>query len=175
MPRPPPPLLSSKDRACVGGPHHVHAAPCSSRPPLPHPCHTCPSRIPLAPARSCSKLRVCKLGRDEAEQFYEVHRGKPFFPKLTEFMSSGRICAIELLAPGAIRKWRELIGPTDSNKVSPPCRAAAGTRPRQVALCASPRGGLCTACCNCSGAGLLSTRVQMTLSERAGLWQPARS
>lgn len=65
-----------------------------------------------------SKLRVCKLSTEEAEEFYKVHRGKPFYPKLTEFMSSGRICALELLAPGAIRKWRELIGPTDSNKVS---------------------------------------------------------
>lgn len=63
-----------------------------------------------------SNLRVCQLSRQEAEQFYAVHRGKPFFDKLTAFMSSGRIAAIELVGPGAVLKWRELIGPTDSNK-----------------------------------------------------------
>lgn len=75
-----------------------------------------------------SKLRVCKLSKEEAEQFYEVHRGKPFYATLTSFMSSGRICAMELIAPGAIRKWRELLGPTDSNQVrkpATPCPAAA--------------------------------------------------
>lgn len=73
----------------------------------------------LLPARcnvARSNLRVCQLSRQEAEQFYAVHRGKPFFEKLTAFMSSGRIAAIELVGPGAVPKWRELIGPTDSNK-----------------------------------------------------------
>ena len=60
-------------------------------------------------------MRVCKLSKQEAEAFYAVHRGKPFFDQLTTFMSSGRIAVMELMAPGAIRKWRELIGPTDSN------------------------------------------------------------
>lgn len=64
----------------------------------------------------CSNLRVCKLSKQEAEAFYGVHRGKPFFDKLTTFISSGRIAAIELVGPGAIAQWRELIGPTDSNK-----------------------------------------------------------
>lgn len=64
----------------------------------------------------CSNLRMCQLQKQEAEAFYGVHRGKPFFDKLTSFMSSGRIAAIELVAPGAIGKWRGLIGPTDSNK-----------------------------------------------------------
>ncbi|KAG2483996.1 hypothetical protein HYH03_017163 [Edaphochlamys debaryana] len=63
-----------------------------------------------------SKLRVGRLSKAEAEDFYAVHRGKPFVNTLTDFMSSGRVCAMELVAPGAIRKWRELIGPTDSNQ-----------------------------------------------------------
>ncbi|GIL72238.1 hypothetical protein Vretimale_290 [Volvox reticuliferus] len=63
-----------------------------------------------------SKLRVAKLAKEEAEAFYAVHRGKPFYDRLTDFMSSGRICAMELVAPAGIRKWRELIGPTDSNQ-----------------------------------------------------------
>ena len=72
-------------------------------------CMPCP-----APPRS--NLRVCKLSKQEAEAFYDVHRGKPFYDNLTNFMSSGRICALELVAPGAIGRWRNLIGPTDSNQ-----------------------------------------------------------
>mmetsp|Transcript_18010 Transcript_18010/g.32887 ORF Transcript_18010/g.32887 Transcript_18010/m.32887 type:complete len:383 (-) Transcript_18010:16-1164(-) len=65
---------------------------------------------------SINNMRVCKLSKEEAEEFYDVHRGKPFYNNLTNFMSSGRICALELVAPDAIRKWRALIGPTDSNQ-----------------------------------------------------------
>eukprot|EP00892_Ulva_mutabilis_P003864 jgi/Ulvmu1/184/UM001_0188.1 len=61
-----------------------------------------------------SKLRICHLTKAEACQFYDVHAGKPFFDKLTDFMSSGCIMAIELLAQNAIAKWRALIGPTNS-------------------------------------------------------------
>ncbi len=74
---------------------------------------------------------MCQLKKEEAEEFYGVHRGKPFFEKLTTFMSSGRIAAIELVAPGAISKWRTLIGPTDSEKARETApesiRAAFGT------------------------------------------------
>lgn len=64
----------------------------------------------------CSKLRVCKLSKQEAQAFYAVHRGKPFYDTLTDFMSSGRICAMELVASNAIKKWRDLLGPTDSDQ-----------------------------------------------------------
>eukprot|EP00798_Chlamydomonas_sp_ICE-L_P024150 gene24154-9736_t len=60
-------------------------------------------------------MRMCKLSRQDAEAFYACHRVKPFFDNLTAFMSSGRVVAMELMAPGAIRKWRELIGPTNSD------------------------------------------------------------
>lgn len=63
-----------------------------------------------------SKLRMCHLTKAEACQFYDVHNGKPFFDKLTDFMSSGCIVAMELLAKNAIARWRALIGPTDSNQ-----------------------------------------------------------
>lgn len=58
---------------------------------------------------------MCKLSKAEAQAFYEVHRGKPFYDTLTDFMSSGRICAMELTGPNAIEAWRNLIGPTDSD------------------------------------------------------------
>lgn len=63
-----------------------------------------------------NNMRTCQLSKAEAEQFYAVHEGKPFFDKLTSFMSSGRICALELVAEDAVPKWRALIGPTDSGK-----------------------------------------------------------
>lgn len=72
--------------------------------------------LPCPTAAAPSNLRVCHLTKEDAEEFYAVHRGKPFFEKCTTFMSSGRIAALELVAPGAVPKWRELIGPTDSNK-----------------------------------------------------------
>ena len=44
---------------------------------------------------------MCKLSLGEAQQFYAVHQGKPFYDTLTHFMSSGRVVAMELVRPGA--------------------------------------------------------------------------
>lgn len=81
----------------------------------------------MAPLRTCSNMRACHLSKAQAEAFYSVHAGKPFFEKLTTFMSSGRIVALELVAEGAITRWRRLIGPTNSETVSlpTPCHANA--------------------------------------------------
>jgi nucleoside-diphosphate kinase len=59
------------------------------------------------------------LTREEAEGFYHVHRERPFFASLTEFMSSGPAIVMALEAPDAIRKWRDLMGATDPDKASP--------------------------------------------------------
>jgi len=61
-----------------------------------------------------NKLKMCHLSKHEACAFYAVHEERPFFETLTDFMSSGRIVAMELMAPDAIAKWRALIGPTNS-------------------------------------------------------------
>ncbi|KAL3130446.1 hypothetical protein ABBQ38_008268 [Trebouxia sp. C0009 RCD-2024] len=63
-----------------------------------------------------SKMKMCKLSLGEAQQFYAVHQGKPFYDTLTHFMSSGRVVAMELVRDGAIANWRALIGPTNSDK-----------------------------------------------------------
>jgi len=63
-----------------------------------------------------NNLRVCHLSKEQAEAFYAVHRGKPFYEKLTGFMSSGRIAAMELVGEDAVTRWRTMIGPTDSNR-----------------------------------------------------------
>ena len=59
--------------------------------------------------------------QEEAEGFYAVHRERPFFASLTQFMSSGPAVVLALEAPDAIKKWRTLMGATD------PAKADAGT------------------------------------------------
>lgn len=64
-------------------------------------------------------MRMVRLTRAEAEGFYDVHRERPFFPSLTDFMSSGPIVVLALEAPDAIKRWRDVMGPTDPAKASP--------------------------------------------------------
>ena len=64
-------------------------------------------------------MRLQHLTRKEAEGFYAVHRERPFFGELTEFMSSGPCVLLALEAPDAIRKWRDTMGPTDPSKAAP--------------------------------------------------------
>jgi nucleoside-diphosphate kinase len=66
-------------------------------------------------------IKSMRLTKEEAGGFYAVHRARPFFGELTEFMSSGKIIALVLEADGAILKWRDTMGATD------PKKAAAGT------------------------------------------------
>src|SRR5438132_364609 len=70
---------------------------------------------------SVKAMRLHHLTKREAEGFYAVHRERPFFGGLTDFMSSGPSVLLALEAPDAIRKWRELMGATD------PGKADAGT------------------------------------------------
>jgi len=63
--------------------------------------------------------RMKHLSRTEAEGFYAVHRERPFFGELTDFMSSGPCVLLALEAPNAIQKWRDTMGPTDPAKASP--------------------------------------------------------
>ncbi len=72
-------------------------------------------------------LKMISMNRKEAEGFYAVHRGKPFFESLTAFMSSGPSVVMVLEGEGAISKTRELMGATD------PKQAKQGTLRRQFA------------------------------------------
>ena len=60
--------------------------------------------------------RLLQLAPSDAERFYAVHKARPFFPDLVKFMSSGPVFVGVLEAEGAIARWRELMGPTDSKK-----------------------------------------------------------
>jgi len=66
-------------------------------------------------------MRKIHLSRREAEGFYAVHRGRPFFGELTEFMSSGPCVVMVLEGEQAIRRNREIMGATN------PADAAEGT------------------------------------------------
>jgi nucleoside-diphosphate kinase len=70
-------------------------------------------------------MRMIHMSKSEAEGFYHVHREKPFFGGLTDFMSSGPCIVMCLEAPDAIRKWRDLMGATN------PANAAEGTLRRE--------------------------------------------
>jgi len=72
-------------------------------------------------------LKMIWMDKKEAEGFYTVHRGKPFFESLIVFMSSGPSVVMVLEGEGAISKTRELMGATD------PKKAAEGTLRRQFA------------------------------------------
>ena len=70
-------------------------------------------------------LRLQHLSKTEAEGFYAVHRARPFFGSLTDFMSSGPCIVMCLEGEDAIRKWRTLMGATD------PAKADSGTLRKQ--------------------------------------------
>lgn len=61
-------------------------------------------------------IKMIHMDKARAEGFYAVHKGKPFFAPLVEFMSSGPVVVMCLEGDGAIRKWRDVMGPTDSTK-----------------------------------------------------------
>lgn len=65
--------------------------------------------------------RVLTLSRSQAEAFYAVHREKPFYGSLVEFMTSGPCMALALRAPDAVPLLRDVIGATD------PAEADEGT------------------------------------------------
>jgi len=70
------------------------------------------------------KLRAMKtlhMSQREAEGFYAVHRERPFFASLTEFMSSAPCVVMALEKEGAVKAWRDLMGATD------PAKADEGT------------------------------------------------
>ncbi len=63
--------------------------------------------------------RMVNLSQKQAEGFYAVHRGKPFFESLTKFMSSGRALVMVMEGENVIARLRELMGATDPAKAAP--------------------------------------------------------
>jgi nucleoside-diphosphate kinase len=63
-------------------------------------------------------MKLIRLSRRQAEGFYAVHRERPFFDPLTDFMHSGPIVAMILQREDAIKQWREVMGATDPSKAT---------------------------------------------------------
>jgi len=66
-------------------------------------------------------MRQARLSRHQAEGFYAVHRERPFFKDLCDFMTSGPLVLVALERDDAVAHWRKVIGATD------PAKADAGT------------------------------------------------
>ena len=77
-------------------------------------------RIEKAGLRIVGQRRL-RMSREQAEGFYGVHRERPFFRSLVEFMTSGPVVVQVLEGESAVSKYREVMGATD------PAKAAAGT------------------------------------------------
>jgi nucleoside-diphosphate kinase len=64
-------------------------------------------------------LKKLRLSEEQARGFYAVHKERPFYGELVQFMTSGPVVVGVLEGPDAIAKNRELMGPTDSTKAEP--------------------------------------------------------
>ena len=74
--------------------------------------------IEQAGLRIIAQKRV-RISREQAEAFYAVHRERPFFGELVEFMISGPVIVQVLEGENAIAKYREIMGATDPAKAAP--------------------------------------------------------
>ena len=82
--------------------------------------------IEAAGLRIVGQRRI-RMTRDQAETFYEVHKERPFFGELVEFMTSGPVVVQVLEGENAVAKYREVMGATN------PAQAAEGTIRKQFA------------------------------------------
>lgn len=73
--------------------------------------------IEQAGLRIVAQRRI-RMTREQAETFYAVHRARPFFGELVEFMTSGPVVVQVLEGEGAIARYREIMGATDPSKAS---------------------------------------------------------
>lgn len=64
-------------------------------------------------------LRYVQLSTDQAEKFYAIHRERPFFRALVDYMTSGPVVVGRLERAGAVEHWRKVIGATDPLKAEP--------------------------------------------------------
>src|SRR5436190_24145554 len=76
--------------------------------------------IERAGLRIVAQKRI-RMTRDQAETFYAVHKARPFFGELVDFMTSGPVVVQVLQGEGAVLKYRDVVGATD------PAKAADGT------------------------------------------------
>ena len=115
-------------------------------------------------AKGCFTVRAARLvrlSRAEAEAFYEVHRGRPFYEELVTFMTSGPCFPMALEHDDAVRAFRTAIGATD------PAEAAAGTVRK---LFAESKGRNAVHGSDSDENAAREIAFFFTEAERAGLW-----
>jgi nucleoside-diphosphate kinase len=105
--------------------------------------------------------RLTRLTRTQAAKFYEVHRERPFYPDLVEFMTSGPVFPMALERVDAVAYFRTIIGATD------PAEAAAGTIRK---LYAESKGNNAVHGSDSVENGLREIGFFFPESEIAGLW-----
>jgi nucleoside-diphosphate kinase len=66
-----------------------------------------------------SAMRMVRLTKPQAEAFYAVHKGKPFYEGLIDFMTSGPVVVMILKHENAVEEFRKIIGSTDPSKAEP--------------------------------------------------------
>ncbi len=64
-------------------------------------------------------MRLLQMSRAQAETFYDVHKERPFYNSLCDYMTSGPVVVMALEGEGAIKRWRDLMGATDPAKAEP--------------------------------------------------------
>ena len=64
-------------------------------------------------------MKMIRITKPQAESFYSIHRGKPFFEGLVDFMTSGPVVVMILRHDNAVAEFRKLIGATDPGKAEP--------------------------------------------------------
>lgn len=64
-------------------------------------------------------IKKLHLTQEQAEEFYAIHKERPFFGELVEYMMSGPIIAMALEKEDAVQQWRDLMGATDPKKAAP--------------------------------------------------------
>ena len=105
--------------------------------------------------------KLTRLSRAQAEKFYEVHRGRPFYDELVTFMCSGPCLPMALERENAVAHFRTVIGATD------PAEAAPGTIRK---LYAESKGKNAVHGSDSPENGLREVAFFFTESEIAGLW-----
>ncbi len=63
-------------------------------------------------------MKMLHLSSKQAEGFYAVHRERPFFASLVQFMTSGPVVVLALEKENAVAEWRNLMGPTNSKEAA---------------------------------------------------------
>ena len=64
------------------------------------------------------EMKQIHMTKEKAEGFYEIHRDRPFYDELTNFMSSGNCVVLSLEREDAVSKWREVIGATNPEEAT---------------------------------------------------------